>query len=81
MLSPTRPLPSPGAKARIRHFGGEVEIGTVCAVRDGGRSVEVSCESGEKMQFALSPSTAKFVLAGSAHGAEMELLGGVAHGA
>jgi hypothetical protein len=74
MLSPTRPLPTTGAKARIRHFGGEVELGTICAVYDSGRGVEVSCESGEKMRFALSPSTAKFVLAGAAHGSEMELV-------
>lgn len=50
-------------------------MGVVCAVADAGRSVSVSCESGERMEFALSPSTAKFVLAGSTHGAEMELIG------
>lgn len=49
----------------------------VSAVRDGGRCVLVSCEGGETLEFALSPATAKFVLAGSAHGADMELLGGV----
>ena len=74
MLSPTRPLPRVGARASIQHFGGEVETGVVCAVSDGGRRVEVSARSGERMEFALSPATAKFVLAGAAHGAEMELL-------
>lgn len=74
MLGPTRPVPRLGAKARISHFGGEVEIGVICALRDGGRRVEVSCESGEKLEFALSLATAKFVAAGSAHGAAMELL-------
>ncbi len=49
-------------------------MGTVCAVGDCGRRVEVSCESGERLEFALSPATAKFVLVGAAHGAEMELL-------
>jgi hypothetical protein len=74
MLGPTRLLPRIGARARIQHFGGGVEMGTVCAVGDGGRRVEVSCESGERLEFALSPATAKFVLVGAAHGAEMELL-------
>lgn len=49
-------------------------MGTVCAVGDGGRRVEVSCESGERMEFALSPATAKFVLVGAVHGAELEML-------
>jgi hypothetical protein len=55
-------------------------MGTVCAVGEGGRRVEVSSESGERMEFALSPATAKFVLVGAAHGAEMKLLD-VAQGA
>lgn len=76
MLRPTRPLPSLGSKARISHFGGEVEMGVVCAVHDDGRRVEVSCESGERMEFALNPATAKFVQADGAHGAQMELIGG-----
>lgn len=76
MLRPTRPLPKVGARARIRHFGGEVELGVVCRVGDGGRTVQVSCGNGDLIEFTLSPATAKFVLAGSAHGAEMELLDG-----
>jgi hypothetical protein len=76
MLGPTRPLPRLGCRARIRHFGGEVEVGVVCAVHDSGRRVEVRCGSGEMVIFALSPATAKFMLAGSAHGAEMDLLDG-----
>jgi hypothetical protein len=48
-------------------------MGVVCAVRDGGRCVTVSAQSGESFEFALSPATAKFVLAGDAHGADMEL--------
>jgi hypothetical protein len=77
MLGPTRPLPTLGAQARISHFGGEVEMGVVCAVRDGGRHVEVSVESGERFEFLLHPATAKFVISGAAHGMEMELLPGV----
>ncbi len=74
MLGPTRPFPHIGARARIQHFGGDVEMGTVCVVGENGRRVEVSCESGERLEFALSPATAKFVLVGATHGAEMELL-------
>jgi hypothetical protein len=67
-------VPKLGALARVSHFGGDVEIGIVCAVRDGGREVEVSVESGERFEFLLHPATAKFVLSGAAHGVEMELL-------
>lgn len=49
-------------------------MGEVCAVRDGGRCVTVSARSGESFEFELSPASAKFVLAGSAHGADMELI-------
>lgn len=49
-------------------------MGVVCAVRDGGRCVTVSAQSGERFEFALSQATAKFVLAGSVHGADMELI-------
>lgn len=76
MLGPTRPLPQVGARARIRHFGGEIELGVVCGVREGGRRVQISCDGGELVEFTLSPATAKFVLADSAHGADMELLDG-----
>lgn len=69
-------MPKVGAIARIRHFGGEVELGFVCDVGEGGRQVRVRCESGDLIEFTLSPATAKFVLAGEAHGAEMELLDG-----
>lgn len=76
MLGPTRPVPRLGAQARISHFGGEVEMGVVCAVRDGGREVEVSVESGERLEFRLHLATAKFVVSGASHGVEMELLPG-----
>ncbi len=49
-------------------------MGVVCAVRDGGRHIEVSVESGERLEFLLHPATAKFVISGAAHGVEMELL-------
>lgn len=74
MLGPTRPLPKVGARARICHFGGEVELGVVSGVCEGGRRVLVRCESGELLEFSLSPATAKFVAAGDLHGASMELL-------
>jgi hypothetical protein len=75
MLGPTRPVPRVGAKARIAHFGGGYESGTVVAVRDDGRLLEVLCEGGETLQFVLSPATARFVSAASGQGPRLELLG------
>jgi hypothetical protein len=75
MIRPSRPLPRVGAKARIAHFGGSFEGGTVIAVREQGRRVEVLAEGGELLEFVLSPATARFVSAASAHGPRLELLG------
>ncbi len=74
MLVPSRPLPTLGARARVAHFGGGFEAATVIAVREEGRRLEVRCEGGEVLEFALSPATARFVVAGSSHGARLELL-------
>jgi hypothetical protein len=74
VLGPSRPLPRVGARARIAHFGGTSEGGVVLAVRDGGRSVSVRGESGEVLEFVLSPATARFVHADGAHGPRLELL-------
>jgi hypothetical protein len=63
-----------GARARILHFGGSFELGTVVAVREQGRRLEVRCESGEALQFVLSPATARFVSASGTHGPRLELL-------
>jgi hypothetical protein len=75
MLGPSRPVPRVGAAARIAHFGGGFERGTVTAVREQGRRVDVRAEGGELLEFVLSPATARFVSAGSAHGPRLELLG------
>jgi hypothetical protein len=75
MLGPTRPVPRVGAKARIAHFGGGYESGTVVAVRDDGRHVDVLCEGVETLQFVLSPATARFVSVASGQGPRLELLG------
>ncbi len=64
-----------GAHARIVHFGGGFERGTVLAVHEQGRRLEVRGEGGEVLEFVLSPATARFVSAGSAHGPRLELLG------
>jgi hypothetical protein len=63
-----------GARARVAHFGGGFELGTVIAVREEGRRLEVRCESGETLQFVLSPATARFVSAAGVHGPRLELL-------
>ena len=75
MLGPSRPLPSVGALARITHFSGEREQASVIAVADEGRRIEVRTVGGERLQFVLSPATARFVPAGSAQGPRLELLG------
>lgn len=75
MLGPSRPLPRVGALVRIAHFGGGFETGTVLAVEDDGRRLRVRGESEEELDFVLSPATARFVAADSAHGPRLELLG------
>jgi hypothetical protein len=75
VLGPSRPVPRVGAPARIAHFGGGFELGTVHAVHDDGRRLQVRGESGEILEFVLSPATARFVHAGGVHGPRLELLG------
>ncbi|HUA73662.1 MAG TPA: hypothetical protein VL988_02800 [Solirubrobacteraceae bacterium] len=74
MLGPSRPLPRVGARVRIAHFGGGFEQGTIVAVHDEGRRLEVRGEEGARYEFALSPATARFVAAGSGQGPRLELL-------
>jgi hypothetical protein len=74
MLGPSRPVPRVGARARIAHFGGGYEPATVVAVSDEGRHLHVRGESGETLEFVLSPATARFVASGVAHGPRLELL-------
>lgn len=75
MLTPSRPLPRIGARARIKHFGGLVERGTVLTVEDDGRRLSVRSEDGEVHEFVLSQKSARFVSAGDAHGPRLELPG------
>jgi hypothetical protein len=75
VLGPSRQLPRVGAHARIVHFGGGFERGVVLAVHDDGRRLEVCDERGDVLEFVLSPATARFVSAGTAHGPRLELLG------
>jgi len=64
-----------GARARICHFGGSFEAAVVVAVREEGRRLEVRGEAGETTEFVLNPATARFLEAGLAQGARLELLG------
>jgi hypothetical protein len=75
MLGPTRPLPRVGASARIKHFGGGFEQGTIIAVHDDGSRLGVQGDDGELYEFVLSPANARFVSAGDAHGPRLELIG------
>jgi hypothetical protein len=74
MLGPSRPVPKVGARVRIGHFGGGYERGTILAVAEEGRRLEVRGETGESYEFVLSPATARFVSAASAQGPRLELL-------
>jgi hypothetical protein len=74
VLGPTRPLPRPGSRARIAHFGGGFEPARVLAVHDEGRRLRVRGESGIELEFVLSPATARFVAAGDPGGPRLELL-------
>jgi hypothetical protein len=74
VLGPSRPLPRIGAPARVAHFGGGFERGTVLAVHEDGRRLEVKVEAGEVLEFVLNPATARFLAAGSAGGPRLELL-------
>ncbi len=67
-------MPRVGARARILHFGGAAEAGTVLAVYEDGRRLEVRDEAGAAIEFVLNAATARFVSAGSAHGPRLELL-------
>ncbi len=75
MLGPSRQIPRVGARARIKHFGGELEHGIVLAVHEDGRRLDVRNEAGDVLEFVLSPATARFVSAGGVHGPRLELRG------
>ena len=75
MLGPTRPLPRVGAPARIKHFGGSAEHGTIVAVHGDGSRLSVEGEDGDLYEFVLSPANARFVSTDDAHGPRLELLG------
>jgi hypothetical protein len=74
VLGPTRPLPRIGAAARVAHFGGGVEVATITAVRDDGRRLEVRLRDGERLEFELSPATARFVASDRHGGPRLELV-------
>ncbi len=71
---PTRLLPQVGSPARILHFGGAYEPAVVTAVNEQGRRLVVLADGGETFEFLLNAATARFIAAGSAQGARLELL-------
>lgn len=68
-------MPTVGAGARIKHFGGGSEPATVIAVHDDGRRLRVRGEDGELHEFVLSRANARFVSAADVHGPRLELVG------
>jgi hypothetical protein len=67
-------VPRIGGRARIHHFGGASEDGSIVAVEDGGRRLEVRSQGGELLLFELNAATARFLPAGNAQGTRLELL-------
>jgi hypothetical protein len=72
---PSRPLPRPGAHARIARFGGGFEAATIVAVEEDGRLLRVRSETGELLEFQLNRATARFLQTGGGNGPRLELLG------
>jgi hypothetical protein len=68
-------MPRVGTRARVAHFGGGFQAGTVVALEDDGRRLTVRCSDGELLDFVLNPATARFIAAGSGSGPRLELLG------
>jgi hypothetical protein len=73
MTAPSRPFPRVGVPARIKHFGGGAESGTVVAVEEHGRRLRVRCEDGAEREFVLSPKSARFVSTEDPYGPPLEL--------
>jgi len=71
-VRPSRPLPVPGAPARIRHFSGEAEQVTIVELRDGGRCVVVAGADGSQREFTLRRATAAFVARDEQHSPRLE---------
>jgi hypothetical protein len=74
MLGPTRPVPRAGGAVRIIHFGGSSEAGTILAVEDAGRRLQVRAAAGEVLTFVLNPATARFADPAGAGGPRLEIL-------
>jgi hypothetical protein len=56
-------------------FGGVVHGATIAEVAGDGRTLVVVTVHGERLAFELSGATARFVLAGDAHGPRLEFGG------
>jgi hypothetical protein len=68
-------MPSPGAPARILHFGGAAQPAVIVAVREQGRTLVVRGDEGEELEFVLSRSSARYVSAAGVHGPRLALEG------
>ena len=55
MLGPSRPVPRVGARARIAHFGGSFERGTIIAVSEEGRRLRVRGERARRWSSSSAP--------------------------
>jgi hypothetical protein len=66
-------MPSPGAPARILHFGGSVEPAVIVAVHEQGRRLVVRGDEGEELEFVLNRSSARYLSAAGVHGPRLAL--------
>ena len=62
-----------GARVRIARFGGAYEPGTIVAVEEEGRCLQVRADGGELLDFVLNRASARFLAAGAAGGERLEL--------
>ena len=72
-MTPSRPPPRVGARARVWHLSGEAEPVAIVAVREEGRCVVVAAAGGAEREFTLRRANARFIERGCQHWPRLEL--------
>jgi hypothetical protein len=72
---PLRAMPHPGATVLIDYLGTTLQ-GTVTAVADDGRELEVVTEEGTALTFTLNRATATFTAGGGQTGPRLRFVAG-----
>jgi hypothetical protein len=68
-----RAMPREGGSVVVNYLGARIR-GTVRAVREEGRELEVQTTEGEVLAFALNRATARFTLGGGLTGARLSFV-------